>query len=110
MVSRVLTPINATGRKSRRPSHPFQLKTRPWQIQPFCIAPVLPGETLKNLLLQSRVVSDPLKHPLIGWWCEYYYFYVKHRDLAGRDDFTEMMLNINKDLSSYNPAPCNCPR
>lgn len=102
MVSRVLTPIGTTGRKSRRPSHPFQLKHRPWQIQPFLLAPVLPGETLKNLLMQSRVVSDPLKHPLIGWWVEYYFFYVKHRDLAGRDDFTQMMLNINKDLSAYN--------
>ena len=102
MVSRVMKPVGATGRINRRPSHPFQLKHRPWQIQPFCIAPVLPGETLKNLLLQARVVSDPIKHPLIGWWVEYYYFYVKHRDLEGRDDFTEMMLNVNKDLSAYN--------
>lgn len=40
------------------------------------IAPVLPGETLTNLLMQSRVVSDPIKNPLIGWWQEYYFFYV----------------------------------
>lgn len=102
LASRVLKPVGATGRRIRRPSHPFQLKHRPWQLQPCMIAPVLPGETMKNLLLQARVVSDPIRHPLIGWWIEYYFFYVKHRDLEGRDDFTEMMLNINKDLSAYN--------
>jgi hypothetical protein len=68
------------------------------------LAPVLPGETLKNLLLQARVVSDPIKNPLIGWWCEYYFFYVKHRDMTGRDDFTGMMLDPSYDLSSYSAA------
>lgn len=96
-----LRTTGATGRRNRRPQHPFQISHRPWQIQPFLIAPVLPGETMKNLLMQARVVTDPVKHPLVGWWIEYYFFYVKHRDLAGREDFMEMMLNINKDLSAY---------
>jgi hypothetical protein len=70
----------------------------------MCIAPVLPGETMKNLLLQARVVSDPIKNPLIGWWCEFYFFYVKHRDLDDRDVFTEMMVNPATTTSSLNEA------
>lgn len=92
------------GRKMRRPQHSFNLRTKPWQLQPFMIAPVLPMETMKRLLLQSRVVSDPVNNKLTGWWKEYYFFYVKLRDLDGRDDFTELMINYNKDLSSYNSS------
>lgn len=96
--------IPKVGRKLRSPQHRFSLEMYPYQIQPFMIAPVLPGETMKNALLQSRVVSDTLKSASIGWWTEYYFFYVKHRDLAGRDDFTEMMLDLEKDLSGYYSA------
>lgn len=87
------------GRVMRNPSHSFQLRTRPWEIQPFLIAPVLPGETMKNMQLQSRVVSDPVKHPLIGWWQEYYIFYIKHRDLDLRDDYVAMMLDLDTVLT-----------
>ena len=42
-------------RTMRSPKHTFNLVTRPWQIQPFMIAPVLPGETLKSLTMQARM-------------------------------------------------------
>lgn len=100
----LVQPVKATGRVMRRPAHSHQLRTRPYAIQPFMIAPVLPGETLKNLLLQARVVSDPISNGLIGWWKEYYYFYVKLRDLDGRDDFTQMILTPAFDLSAYDDA------
>jgi len=73
-------------RKMRRPRHNFQLRYKPFVIQPFMIAPVIPGETLKNLLLQARTVTDPIKNKLLGWWNEYYFFYVKHRDLTQAAD------------------------
>lgn len=85
--------LAAQGRRIRRPQHTFQIRSRPWVIQPFLLAPVLPGETMRNLLLQARVVTDPVAHPLIGWWQEYYIFYVKHRDLDERDTLTAMMLD-----------------
>lgn len=77
----------------RRPQHTFLCECRPFHIQPFLIAPVLPGETLKNLLLQSRVVTDPIKNPITGWWLEYYVFYVKMRDTYERDEYEQMVLN-----------------
>jgi len=40
------------------------------------IAPVLPGETLKNARFQARAVTDPVNDKLAGWWLEHYVFYV----------------------------------
>lgn len=80
-------------RRPRTPQHPFFVTHRPFSIQPFFIAPVLPGETMKLLLLQARAVSAPVINPLIGGWLEYWFFYVKHRDLNERDTLTEMMVD-----------------
>lgn len=87
-------------RSIRSPQHTFNFRAKPWTIQPFFIAPVLPGETMKQLLLQSRAVTDPLYNRLTGWWLEYYFFYVKHRDLNERDLLTQMMLDPSTNISS----------
>lgn len=94
----------AGRRVTRSPAFPFQLRTRPYQIQPFMCAPVLPGETLSNLVTMSRVVTKPLKHALIGWWCEYYFFYVRLRDIEFHlgTDFVDTMVT---SPGTYNPAP-----
>lgn len=97
-------PTTRVGRRTRRPTFRFQLKTKPWQLQPFMIAPVLPGETMKNMLMQSRVISDPVVHRLLGVHKEYWWFYVRLRDLQGSADFEAMMLDFNKDMSSYRSA------
>lgn len=85
--------VQSVGRKTRRPQHTFYGQTRPYALQPFLLAPVLPGETLKSASLQARVITDPVANPIIGWWQEYYFFYVKHRDLDDREEFEQMMLN-----------------
>nr|QJB21645.1 MAG: major capsid protein [Microvirus sp.] len=104
MAVKVSQVSTTAGRKLRRPEHPFQIIASPWQIQPFMLAPVLPGETMKSLLMQARVVSDPVKSSLIGWWTEHYFFYVKHRDLDDRDAFTAMMLEPAKDMTAQQSA------
>lgn len=83
---------SAAKRVMRSPKHSFVGSTRPYQISPFMLAPVLPGETLKMAMLQSRCVTDPIKHPLVGWWHEYYIFYVKLNDLEERDVVTQQLL------------------
>lgn len=88
-----ISAVPATGRKLRQPQHTWLVRQLPFAIQPVCIAPVLPGETLKNALFQVRAVTMPLKSPLIGWWFETYLFYVKHRALAAADQYTNMMLD-----------------
>lgn len=96
-----------SGRRvPRNPAFPFQLRTRPYQIQPFMLAPVLPGETLSNLVTMSRVVSKPLKNPLIGWWCEYYFFYVRLRDIEYhlKDEKGEWLDQMVTNPAAYTPA------
>lgn len=96
-------PLTPAGRRLRNPEHTFRLRTEPYVIQPMMIAPVLPGETMRNLLLQARAVTDPLKDKLGGWWHEYYFFYVKHRDLAARDALVDMHVK-GSSISTLNAA------
>lgn len=72
----VLQDLPQVGRKMRRPAHPSYIEHLPYVIQPFMLAPVLPGETLKKLMFQSRAITSPIKNPLIGWHLEHYWFYV----------------------------------
>jgi hypothetical protein len=89
-----------TSRVGRYPRHPFSVQQIPMHIQPFCIAPVLPGETLDNLYFESRAVSAPVKNSLIGWKLEYYYFYVRITDLL-QDTIRDMFVDpTNTDLSA----------
>lgn len=78
----IAQPQPQMARANRHPRHTFQLRSRPFEIQPFMIAPVIPGETMKSLLLNARTVTDPLVNKMLGWWCGYYFFYVKHSDLT----------------------------
>lgn len=106
MTSMGFSPIPLSQRIPRRPRHQFLVKHRPWQIQPIMIAPVLAGETMQNLLLQSRAVTSPIKNALIGWWIEYFFFYVKLRDIqfmnnANTHPWIEaMLLDPNWDHST----------
>jgi len=107
------TPLQR--RAMRTPAHPFYVRTIPWAIQPMLIAPVLPGESLKNLMVQSRVITDPIKNPLAGWWKEYYFFYVKLTDLGVAGDAAVNMLIGNDpsgalaDLQTYSNAGTAVP-
>lgn len=83
------------ARRMRRPVHNGYIHTVPWVLTPFFAAPVLPGETLKNLLFQARVITTPLTSQMLGWWAETYWFYVKHRHMAGASVYTSMMLDLN---------------
>lgn len=93
----IVQDVNQVRRKARNPVHPHLIEYRPYQITPFMIAPVLPGETLKNLNAQARVITDPIKGGagnILPWWCEHYYYYVKVRQLGDtvRSAFENMML------------------
>lgn len=106
-ISPLITAMNQMKRSMRRPQYRFNLVTRPWQIQPFMVAPVLPNETMKNLLLQARIVTKPLKSALIGWWAEFYFFYVKFRDLdyyAQDEAWQAMFLDPEASMAAKHSA------
>lgn len=96
--------VRAMKRGTRNPEHSWHLRYRPHVVQPHMIAPVLPGETLKHALFQTRTVSDPIKNPLIGWWNEHWLFYVKLTDLYDRDKVKAMLLNPEEDMTSLDSA------
>lgn len=91
------------NRKARNPQHTFLLKHRPFCITPFMLAPVLPGETLKAAVMQTRAVADPLLvnkfSAITGWWLDHYIFYVKHTQMPHGDLFKEMMINPAASLA-----------
>lgn len=99
--------VHEKGRQTRflrQPQHPFQVRYRPWQIQPIFIAPILAGETLEQINYQARVVSDPIRNPLVGWWNETWFFYVKLRDLYERDLLQDMLMNPEATITSLDSA------
>lgn len=94
-------------RHTRSPKHNFALETRPWEITPFLIAPVLPGETLNGLTLQSRVVTPPVESRIVGWWCEYFIFYVNFRQLPSAANLVAMFVDPSATLSPSAAAAHN---
>lgn len=86
-------------RRIRRPTHTAYLHFLPHVLTPFLAAPVLPGETLKNAMMQARVLTTPLLNGLTGWWLETYWFFCKHRHLSGGETYMQMMLDLDTDVS-----------
>jgi len=102
-------------RVPRNPVHTFNVYHRPFEIQPFMIAPVLAGETVENLLLQARGVTAPIVDSITGWWLEHYFFYCPLRALAatqsggsetgsasGRTTIENMLLDIAAPVAADN--------
>lgn len=92
--------VGKVGRLPRRPEHRFYVESKPWEITPVMCAPVLPGETLKNVLLQARVVSSPVKSTIVGAWVEYFFFYVNHRQTAKSTAAQAMVLDPSSVLAA----------
>ena len=88
----LINPAPPTERVGRYPKHTFVCESQPFTLQPLMLARVLPGETLQNLFFESRVITDPVINPIIGWKKEYYFFYVRMSDLileAAREMFVD---------------------
>lgn len=101
---RTLMSAPPTDRVGRYPKHPFLTREAPFTAQPFFLARVLPGETLENLFMESRVITDPILNPIIGWKKEYYFFYVKATDLL-LDVIKNMFVDpANAEIAGYDEA------
>lgn len=100
-------PGQVTQTKVRKPNTPVHLKNRPYQLQPFCFLPVLPGETVAQWMWKMNTVSDPLNNRLMGWHQEFNLFYVRLRDLFPDADvkaiFTDPEANLSALYSAADP-------
>lgn len=108
-MARTLLSAPPTSRTGRYPKHTFQTKELPFTAQPFMLARVLPGETLQNLYMEARVVTDPVLNSIIGWKKQYYYFYVKITDL-GVDAFKNMFVDPTNAEIAGNDEAANITR
>lgn len=98
---RTLMSAPPTNRVGRYPKHTFQTRELPFTAQPFMLARVLPGETLQNLFMEARVVTDPILNPLITWKKQYFFFYVRATDLM-LDVFRDMFVDpTNSELAGH---------
>jgi hypothetical protein len=101
---RTLMSAAPTDRVGRYPKHTFHTKELPFTAQPFLLARVLPGETLQNLKIESRVITDPIKNGIIGWRKEYFFFYVRVTDLMV-DAIKDMFVDpTNADITGLDAA------
>ena len=82
-------------RRHRRPSEPFNIRSRPMEITPFMIHPVLPNETMDNLLFQVDAYTDPIVNRSIGWHANYQFYYVPMMALAHPDFSSGAITNDN---------------
>lgn len=77
----ILATGAARSRKDRTPNFPIAGVMKPYGIYPIWGHPVLPGETLEECRIKWRVLSKPVKHPLVGAWCDTWLCYVKFTDI-----------------------------
>ncbi len=93
------TALTPTDRVGRYPKHTFAVESKPFAIVPIGIAPVLPGETLKSLFMESRVITDPIKNAITGWKKDYFFFYLKATSLTGLGDaFRTMFVDLDDQV------------
>lgn len=104
---RTLLSKPPTNRVGRYPKHTFRVNSIPFTLQPVAIARVLPGETLRNLFFESRLISSPVLNPIIGWKQEFYWFYVRITDLLD-DEIRDMFVDpANSDLGATKGVAAN---
>lgn len=100
MQAMLVDQVKPQSRVGRYPTHDFNIRSLPFVAQPFMIAPLMVGETVKNIYLESRVVSQPILNPIVGWKQTYYFYKVRMTDLlldAARDMFIDP---TNTDISA----------
>lgn len=86
IVRNTVTKAGPTGaRSTRAPVHNFWVSQRPFEIQPVAIAPLLAGDSLRQARFEARVLTDPVKSAISGWWSEFFLFYVRMGDLEEAD-------------------------
>lgn len=95
---RLVKELPAQGRVNRYPVHNFLARQKPFQIVPICIAPVIPGETMKNALIQARAIGPAMKSPVLGAWLEHHLFYVRLRDLASWPALRASLMDASVDM------------
>jgi len=95
----IITPGETRKRVRRNPSFPLAGTMKPFGLYPVMATPVLPGETLTEFRLRRRILSLPVKHPLIGAWMETWLVFVKLTDIDHA--LAQMFLTMDADPTDF---------
>lgn len=80
-ISAMSSTATSGRRGERRPVFRAALELEPWEITPFCCFPLLPGETLHNVLIDGRFLLNGCVSPLFPWYLDLQMYAVKLSDL-----------------------------
>ena len=94
----IVQPGTPRTRKKRSPQFPIAGTMKPFGLYPLWATPVLPGETVNSAETKYRLISMPVRHPLVGAWFETWLVYVSLTDL----DTAFAQMFISEDVS---PTP-----
>lgn len=103
----IVTPGQTRTRKRREPQFPLAGTMKPYGLYPLFASPVLPGETLSSAELKYRVISMPIRHPLVGAWLETWLVYVSLTDID--NGLAEMFIKEDVATTGFT-APAERPR
>lgn len=92
------------SRKTRHPRHNWRVVHKPFQLQPVCFAPVAAGDSVKNIRFEQRVLTDPVKDQITGWWSEMYWFYVRFSNLDEAEKAKAMAVTPGYDTTQFSSA------
>ncbi len=102
------TGTATSGRRGeRRPVFRASVELEPWEITPFCCFPLLPGETLHNILMDGRFVLNGCVSPLFPWYLDIQLFAVNLSDVDV--DFEEILLRHAETPPTGIAASANKP-
>lgn len=96
---RIITPGETRKRVRRSPSFPLAGTMKPFGLYPLMATPVLPGETMTEFRLRRRLLSLPIRHPLVGAWLETWVVYVKLTDIDHA--LAQMFLTLDANPSAF---------
>lgn len=98
---RLETQRRTTARGMRKPVIDLRAGGRSMMtLHPISFVQVLPGDTLKGMSIQSRIVSKPTDSEdaaVTGMWFEHWHFYVRVGDLP---TYAEAMRNLVANIST----------
>jgi len=105
MSMRVVTPGETRTRVQRQPNFPIAGSLKPYGLYPAMATPVLPGETLLDFEMKRRMLSMPVRHPLVGAWLETWLVYVKLTDIDPA--LAEMFVSQDMPTTGYTASAAN---
>ena len=85
-------------RVHRKPKERWVMRSKPYEIRPIALHPVLRGETIDSAFIQCRVITDKVKSNLIGWHYEQHWFYVPLRSVTDPNFGTGISADQFKNL------------